>query len=514
MSKKLEAAIAVVVVLAIGGAAVAFAVSNSNVTDVELAEVTTEDLAVSVAASGEVEADSRVDVYPPTAGTLASIEVEEGDEVSAGQVLAIMDTAPIEIQVAQAEAAYKGAVAQRNAITNSAPGAADLRAAQAAVDAAWSAYSAANAAYEAALAGVGGATESDLAEARALVAVLKLAADTAQDAYDRFYNDVYLPAPLPRDPELETGLTNLGLTRDLAVAELHDAERAVAALESLGSVNPSAASAKMARDQAYAAYLGAVAQRDALTRASSVGGALASANAAVAAAEAALDYANDTLDRAEIVAPVGGVVLFSSSSGASLLAGASLGGALGGGTGSGSSTGLSVGSSVSPASPPFTIVSFDTLAFTAQVDEADVTRIEPGMESVISLDGIADREFTAEVDRIGKEAVVTPTGGTAFPVHLRFEADGATVLLGMNGSVEIRVETIGNTTTMPVEALLEDGDTSYVYTVENGRAHRTEIEVGRMTDTRVEILAGLSEGDQVIVSGVASLADGDRVRAK
>jgi len=512
VSRRIKAIVAVVVVLAIGGAAAAFALANSTVTDVEVAEVTSEDLSVLVSASGEVEADSRIDVYPPTAGTLASLQVDEGDEVTAGTVLAVMDTAPIEIQVAQAEAAYQGALAQRTAITNAAPGASDLKAAQAGVDAAWSAYSAANAAYEAALAGAGAPTAADLAQAQAMVAVLTAARDAAQAAYDSFYNTVYLPAPLPRDASLESTLATLALTRDLAASQLADAERALAVLQATAGSSPAVPQAKLARDQAYVAYLGAIAQRDALARASNVSGPLASANAAIAAAEAALAFANDTLDRAVIVAPADGVVLFAggSTASASLFSGGALGGT---GAASGSGSGLSVGASVSPAAPAFTIVSFDMLAFTAQVDEADIGSIETGMKSFISLDGVADTVFEAEVERIGKEAVATPTGGTAFPVRLRFDAEGEKVLLGMNGSVEIQVETIGSTVTMPVEALLEEGDASYAYRIDGGRAHRTAIEVGRLTDTRVQVLSGLEVGDTVIVSGVSGLTDNARVRA-
>lgn len=509
MSKKLKTIIALIVVLAVGGAAVAFAAVGSDVTEVEVGDVVSEDLAVLVAASGAVGAESRTAVYPPTTGTLASLEVAEGEEVTAGQVLAVMDTAPIEIQIAQAQAAYQSAIAQRNAITSSAPGSSDLKAAQAGVDAAWSAYSLANAAYEAALAGFGAPSASDIAQAQTAVALAQATADTAQAAYDGFYDNVYLPAPEPRDTALESTLAALSIARDQTAANLIDAQRSLAGLIAAQNNKAASAQAKIARDQAYAGYLAAVSQRDALAKASNVGPALAAANAGVAAAESALSYANDTLSRAEIVAPVGGVVLFSGgASSASLLAGTGF--STGGGSTGGS---LSVGSSVSPAGAPFEIVSFDTLAFTAQVDETDVVRVEPGLKATISLDGITDREFTAEVERIGRESVTTPTGGTAFEVRLLFEPGDSTVLLGMNGSVEIEVETIGNAITIPVEALFEDGGTDYVYRVVDGRAKRTEINTGRITETRVEILGGVAEGETVIVSGVAKLADGDRVKA-
>jgi hypothetical protein len=97
-------------------------------------------------------------------------------------------------------------------------------------------------------------------------------------------------------------------------------------------------------------------------------------------------------------------------------------------------------------------------------------------------------------------------------VYFVLDTSDAEVLLGMNGSVEIAVDTIEDATTIPVEALLEEGGDSYVFRVEDGRAIRTQIEVGRLTDTRVEILSGLEVDQAVIVSNVSGLEDGARVR--
>ncbi|MBN1192759.1 MAG: biotin/lipoyl-binding protein [Coriobacteriia bacterium] len=494
---------AVIAVLAVGGVAAALVTSGNQATEVQLAEVTREDLNVIVAAAGQVQADTRVDLYPPTAGTLSSIEVTEGDRVTAGQVIATMDARPIEVQLAQAEAAYAGAVAQRDAIVKSAPGSSDVEAAQAAVNVAWTSYSLANLRYEAALAGAGAPSAGDIADAQAKVALAQTNAETAKAAYDNFYQTVYQPAD-PKTPELETTLAVLALTRDQSAANLLSAQQALAALLAAADNTAAIAAAQVARDQAYAAYLGAVAQRDALSRATSVGSALNSADAAIEAADAARALTGDTLSRTQIVAPIDGIVLF--NSGAASLLSASGASASGGGP--------TVGSSVSPAAAPFAVVSLETLAFTANVDEADIVRVLPGMKTLVELDGLADVTFAAEVDRVGIESVLTPTGGTAFPVRLVFSAAGESVLLGMNGSAEIAVDTVEDVITMPVEALLEGDGGHYVFTVEDGRARRTEIKIGQLTDTRVEVRSGLAEGDQVIVSGVSDLADGDRVRTE
>ena len=490
---------AVVALVVIGAAVGAVLLRNQAAAEVSVAEATRGDLVVTVSASGEVEPDAKVDLYPPTAGTLASIEVTDGQLVKAGQVIAVMDTAPIEAQLAQAEAAYEGAQAQRSAVVKAAPGDADEEAAQAAVNAAWSAYQIALAQYEGAKAGYGAPTDADIAQAEAAVAVAQEAYDAANAAYESFYTNVYLPAPQPRAPALETALAALALARDQAAAYLATAQQTLAALLAAQDNDTAVAAAKAASDQAYAAYLGAVSQQEALARASSIGTALDSADAAIAAAQDARDLAERTLERATLVAPVDGTIVFNSVSGAIL---------------GGPVIKPVPGSSVSPASAPFTVVAFDELAFTAQVDEADIAKIEPGMGAVVYLDALEDREFETTVERVDAKSVLTPTGGTAFPVVVRLTGGGDAVLLGMNGSVDIEVETLPGTVTVPVEAVLDRAGVSYVYVVQDGRATFTEVVVGQFTDTRAEVVSGLDGGEQVIVSGVSDLTDGARVKVE
>lgn len=498
MSKRRRVIAAVIAVLAVSAVVVAVVYTGSRATEVSVADVSRGDLSVTVSASGKISADDRIDLYPPTAGVIETIEVEDGARVTAGQVIATLDPAPVEAQLAQAEAAYAGAVAQRDAAARAVPGPADRQAAAAAVEAARSAYEVANLRYEAAKAGLGAPSPADIAQAEGAVALAEAALAAAGTAYDTFYETVYLPAPQPRDPALETALAALTLARDQAAATLAGARQALAAVTAAADNEAAIAAAKLARDQAYAAFLGAVSQRDALAKASSVGSALAAADAAIAAADKARDLASDTLDATTIVAPVDGVLIYSAISNPL----------------TGQVTGKPVaGSSVSPAASPFSVVDFGEVTFTAQVDEADVSRVSAGMEATIVLDGVPDATYETVVARVEPQSVLTPTGGTAFPVvFLVSNTDGA-VLIGMNGSVEVRVETIEDVITMPVEALSEDRSGSYVFVVREGVARRLEIEIGRLTDTLVEVKRGLSEGDQVIVSDVSALADGARVKA-
>jgi len=499
------ATVALVVVAAV---VAAMAIQGTSATEVQTARVTRTDLAVTVSAAGSVGANDRVDVYPPTTGILASVEVTSGQEVKAGDVLAVMETDAIEAQVSQAEAAYAGTLAQRDAIVKAKPGSGDLKAATAAVDAAYNAYKFAKAAYDAAVAGAGAPTESDIAAAQSQIAAAQAAAEAASTAYEAYLNEVYLSSEETPTAQMETTLAALLLVKNQAAADLVTAQKALAALMAMQDNSVNIAQAKAARDQAYAAYLAAVAQKEALGRAGDTGGALSSADAAVEAAAQALALVQGILEDAIIKAPADGYVLFGASAG-------SLAGLTGaGGTGAISMAAPTAGSSVTPAAPLCSVVSFDTMVFTAQVDEVDVAQLTPGMPAIVTLDAFSDAEFDTAVEEIGRESELTLTGGTVYPVTFTFDTLGEMVLLGMNGSVEIEVEKTPDAIAMPVEALLEQDAKDYAFVVRDGRAQRVEITVGRMTDMLAEVTSGLAEGDEVIVSGVAGLEDGARVTAK
>jgi len=495
---------AVVALLVVAGVVAAIVINQrASTAEVSVEAATRGSLSVAVGTSGKVEADTTAEIYPPAAGTLATIEVTDGQQVKAGDLIATMDTALLDLQVAQAQAAYDAARAQAGTLDAQAPSSADERAASAAVSAARSAYEAASAQYE--LAQLGGTDPTALAQAEAAVAVAKLASNAATAAYDAFKTGVYDPAPEPKDPALVQALAALETAKGEAADALATAEAALAALNS--GPNPVlVAGAKAARDQAWAAYQGALAQQLKLAS-TNLGAARRSADSGVETARQALQLAISNRERAGLRAPIDGTVVFGGGAGASLAASAFGGGA-------GSSAGKpSVGSAVSPAAAPFSVVAADALVFAAQVDEADIARIEVGQDVEVSLDAFADEAFAATVERIDRTAVTTTTGGTAFTVICRIKG-GPDALIGMNGSAEIVVQSIEDVLSVPVEAVLDEGGETFVYVIDGTTAVKSVVTVGRFTDTRAEIADGLDEGDNVAVTGLGELADGASVKVK
>jgi len=70
---------------------------------------------------------------------------------------------------------------------------------------------------------------------------------------------------------------------------------------------------------------------------------------------------------------------------------------------------------------------------------------------------------------------------------------------------------------VPRSALREDGEQQVVFVVTGGKVERRAVSVGTADRTgrdRVEIVAGLSGGERVVVEGPAELAHGDEVSVR
>ncbi|HYL10334.1 MAG TPA: HlyD family efflux transporter periplasmic adaptor subunit [Candidatus Acidoferrales bacterium] len=66
---------------------------------------------------------------------------------------------------------------------------------------------------------------------------------------------------------------------------------------------------------------------------------------------------------------------------------------------------------------------------------------------------------------------------------------------------------------IPLSAAFRSGDAWSVFVVESGRARRRVVEIGHRNQTEVEILRGVSEGDEVILHPSNQMRDGVRVRS-
>lgn len=223
------------------------------------------------------------------------------------------------------------------------------------------------------------------------------------------------------------------------------------------------------------------------------------ANCALNAAAAALDVAQANLDNATLIAPMDGTVFLNP---------------LGAAGANGKMPLPSQGAAVSPAMAPFSVVHLGTSTFTAEVDEADIDRVKLGMLADVTLDAFPGQTLKTTVIHINPAAQPTATGGTIFQVELSITDTDKTILLGMKGDATIQVSAVEGALTIPVEALFNQNGQNYVYKVVDGKLVQTNITVGATTDTQIEVVSGLKDGDTVALAGSTQYSDGMAVRTQ
>jgi HlyD family secretion protein len=157
--------------------------------------------------------------------------------------------------------------------------------------------------------------------------------------------------------------------------------------------------------------------------------------------------------------------------------------------------------------PILSIVDISQVVARANVPVKDATSIRVGRPARIAgPDG----------DLAGKVTVVSPSvdsSTTTVEVWVQLPNPGERLKPGGTVRVSIIAETIQNTIVVPATALLnsDEGGPKVMVIDKNSVAHERKISVGVRQGDRVQIVSGLTAGDQVVTSGGLGLEDKAKV---
>jgi HlyD family secretion protein len=148
-----------------------------------------------------------------------------------------------------------------------------------------------------------------------------------------------------------------------------------------------------------------------------------------------------------------------------------------------------------------------------RVDEPDVPRVAAGQRLMVYFDGLPDRRFPGTLLSLDRGLRLSEGRDVA---EGEGELADAGHLLPLNAgvSVEVVVGDRKDVLVVPRGALRREGDQRYVLVVRDGRAERRQVKVGLIGLSQVEVLEGLTAGDEVILPGATPIAPGQRVRAR
>lgn len=153
----------------------------------------------------------------------------------------------------------------------------------------------------------------------------------------------------------------------------------------------------------------------------------------------------------------------------------------------------------------FRIGDLRTLVFECAVDEADIGRLSEGKKAAVSLYAFPGQTFHGEIFEILPDADRTKK---SFLVKVRASDAPKGLRSGMSAEVNIIVDEHPNVILAPTEAVDVNNT---VWVVQNGKLEKRTVRVGVRDMIRVEILSGLAEGEQVVISSTDGLKPGARV---
>lgn len=261
---------------------------------------------VAVSASGTIEPQTRVSLDFEAPGRVAEVAVEVGDPVKAGDALARLDTARLELQVKQSQAALALTEAQL-AQLGAGPRPEEVAAAEANVRAAEAQVSAVSANLDQLVVGAG---DAQIAAAQADLAAAISQQKAAADTYDMVLTCFSFKLPTGEKKKI---CPALGAPEEQARFNLEATDKALAAAQARLDELLAGADADEVR-ASRSNVLAAAAQRDAtqaqldILVAGATDEQIADAEAQVTQAQAALDEAVLALERATLLAPFDGVV--------------------------------------------------------------------------------------------------------------------------------------------------------------------------------------------------------------
>jgi HlyD family secretion protein len=452
MKKRIWIIIGIVVILA---CAVIGVVSNRSRANAQSAlssqstQVTLTTLSAVVESSGSIAANDGAALSFGMNGMVAEVNVEVGNHVKQGDVLAKLDTAELEVQVAQAEQAYLLQQATYSKTVQVDPEA--MTAAQAALNNA-------NNTYRIAL------QKSGLSGDQITVSCANL--DNTQRAYDdalTAYNNYLSNWRVQVNGTFEVSPQKAQLDNAKAAYAVAQANCTLAQQ----GVNDSAVKSAWAQvQQAQANLTNLASPRDEK---------LDIARAQLEQARLAWEQAKLSLADATIVAPFDGIITHVNIKAGEL-------------NGNGSAIELA-----------------DVRQYHVNVlvDETEISQVQPGQLSQITLDALSGITLT------GKVAAIDPAGQVVqgvvnFNVRIDLDPTEAPIKLDMTTNTRIIAETHVDVLAVPISAIRSAADgTQFVIVIDQQNAQRNvAVKTGLTQGKLAEVSGDLQAGEQVLINQV------------
>jgi membrane fusion protein (multidrug efflux system) len=171
---------------------------------------------------------------------------------------------------------------------------------------------------------------------------------------------------------------------------------------------------------------------------------------------------------------------------------------------------VSLGGLVNPGGVITTLDDLSVVKLDFAVPEVFLSTLQPGLTVQARSTAYPEESFTG---RVASVATRVDPATRAVTIRALIDNRDGRLRPGMFMTVKL-VRQEGQALMLPEQAIVPENDQQFVFVVEDGRAHKREIKIGRRRPGEVEILDGLTADDGVVVDGTLNLRDGLPVRVQ
>ena len=171
---------------------------------------------------------------------------------------------------------------------------------------------------------------------------------------------------------------------------------------------------------------------------------------------------------------------------------------------------FSIGDTLTPQSGVYVVGDLSSLLVETYVPERFVASVRRGMRAVLWFEAIGNETFAAEVTEINP--VIDPVSRT-LRIRLQFINRDPRIRAGMFATISLVTDSRTGVPVIRRTSAINTYGSWIVFVVdENNIAHRREVTLGIDNENFIEVLSGLSLGENVVSAGQNFISDGDLVR--
>lgn len=163
------------------------------------------------------------------------------------------------------------------------------------------------------------------------------------------------------------------------------------------------------------------------------------------------------------------------------------------------------GATVAEGTQLLTLESSENLKITLQASKQDVEKLEVGQKATVTISGST---YEGVVQKINRMATLNASNTPMVGVEVHITNPDDRIILGMDAKLEIYTRKTEDALLIPVEVINADRDGDFLYVVENGVIVRKPIVCGISTDMYTEVLEGITEEDQIVLTAYTEIEEG------